>query len=95
MCTIINKFQALLTMIYNISADDLSYKKYATQAHTSFGTYTDAMNAVDGNSATCMRTHHIGRSSPDKTLWWRVDLGGVYSIYSIHIVFKNYNDFGV
>lgn len=41
-----------------------------------------------------MRTNQIGRHDPDKTVWWIVDLGGVYSIYSIHIMFKNYPGYG-
>lgn len=39
-----------------------------------------------------MRTYPIGieNTIPDKTVWWKVDLGGVYNIYSIDIQFKNY-----
>lgn len=54
-----------------------------------------ASYAVDRNSATCMRTYEIGPNSPDKTTWWKVDLGEVYSIYSIDIMFKNYDGFGM
>ena len=54
-----------------------------------------AGNAVDGNITTCMRTDAIGRTSPDKTVWWKVDLGGVYKIYSVNIVFKNYGGYGI
>ncbi|XP_052695521.1 protein draper-like [Crassostrea angulata] len=50
-----------------------------------------AGNAVDRNTLTCMRTLEIGTRSPDKTMWWRVDLEGLYSIYSINIIFKNYD----
>uniref|UniRef100_A0A8W8NYI9 Multiple epidermal growth factor-like domains 10 n=1 Tax=Magallana gigas TaxID=29159 RepID=A0A8W8NYI9_MAGGI len=32
-------------------------------------------------------------TSPYKTTWWKVDLGGVYSIYSVTILFKNYNGY--
>uniref|UniRef100_A0A8W8P1M3 Uncharacterized protein n=1 Tax=Magallana gigas TaxID=29159 RepID=A0A8W8P1M3_MAGGI len=39
-----------------------------------------------------MRTLEIGSNSPYKTVWWKVDLGGVYSIYSINVLFKNYDD---
>lgn len=80
-----------------LSIDDLSYNKVATQSHTFTGTsyLYDASNAVDGNAATCMRTKEIGSRSPDKTVWWKVDLGEVYNIYSISILFKNYNGNGL
>lgn len=68
----------------------MSYNKVATQSHTYPGTDYDASNAVDRNTATCMRTEAIGINSPDKTVWWKVDLGGVHTIYRISIVFKNY-----
>lgn len=70
--------------------DDLSYNKFATQSHT-FGNKSgyDANNAVDRNTATCMRAKPIGFLSPYKTVLWKVDLGGVYSIYSINLQFKN------
>lgn len=57
----------------------------------------EASNAVDGNTATCMRTIVIGTglSTPDKTVWWKVDLGGVYNIYRINILFKNYDGYGM
>lgn len=42
-----------------------------------------------------MRTYEIGRNSPDKTTWWKLDLGRVYNIYSIDILFKNYDGFGM
>lgn len=28
-------------------------------------------------------------------MWWKVDFGGKYSIYSIYILFKNYDSFGM
>lgn len=37
----------------------------------------------------------MGRNSPFKTMWWKVDLGGLYNIYSINIVFKNYDGEGM
>ena len=74
--------------------DDLSYKKDASQSHTFKGTGYGAQNAVDGDKATCMRTKDIGPNSQDKTVWWRVDLGGVYNIYSVNILFKNYDEYG-
>lgn len=54
-----------------------------------------ASNALDKNTATCMRADTIGPNSPDKTTWWKVDLGGVYNIFSVNIVFKNYNSHGM
>lgn len=74
--------------------DDLSLNKVATQSNTSTGTYSDASNAIDGNTTTCMRTQPIGPNNPDRTVWWRVDLGGLKNIYSISALFKNYNDYG-
>lgn len=38
-----------------------------------------------------MRTEDIGTTSNnDKTTWWYVDLGGVYNVYNIRILFKDY-----
>ncbi|XP_011423742.2 uncharacterized protein [Magallana gigas] len=80
--------------------DDLSFQKIATQSKPFVGTagtnqLYEASNAVDGNTATCMRTIVIGTglSTPDKTVWWKVDLGGVYNIYRINILFKNYDGY--
>ncbi|XP_078329582.1 receptor-type tyrosine-protein phosphatase epsilon-like [Crassostrea virginica] len=42
-----------------------------------------------------MRTVPIGKTSVDKTMWWRVDLGGVYNIYSVGILFKDYVGEGI
>lgn len=78
-----------------LSVDDLSYKKVVTQSQKYFVNGYDASNAVDGNTATCMRILPIGPTNPDKTVWWKVDLGGVYSIYNINILFKNYDGYGV
>ena len=77
------------------STDDLSHNKAASQSHTYPGTGYGAENAVDGNTATCTRTEAIGPNSPDKTVWWKVDLGGVYNIFSVNILFKNYNGYGM
>lgn len=71
--------------------DDLSYNKSATQSHTFKGTIYEAGRAVDRNTTTCMRTLEIGTTSYYKTVWWKVDLGGVYSIYNINILFMNYD----
>lgn len=47
-----------------------------------------AGNAVDGNNKTCMRTEDIGINAKiHKTLWY-VDLGNIYSLYSIRIEFQ-------
>ena len=79
--------------------DDLSYKKDASQSHTFpesvLGPGYGAEKAVDGDTATCMRTKEIGQNSQDKTVWWKVDLGGVYNIYSVNILFKNYDGYGI
>ena len=75
--------------------DDLSHNKDASQSHTVQGTGFGAENAVDGNTATCMRTEPIGPNSPYKSVWWKVDLGGVYNIYSVNILFKNYDGEGM
>lgn len=43
-----------------------------------------------------MRTKPIGLYQyPDRTVWWKVDLGRVYNIYSINILFKNYDGSGM
>ncbi|XP_078328157.1 uncharacterized protein LOC144623568 [Crassostrea virginica] len=52
-----------------------------------------ASYAVDRNITTCMRTKPIGVNSPEKTVWWKVDLGGVYNIYSVNILFRNYTEY--
>lgn len=73
--------------------DDISRFKSATQSHTAAGS-TDqyaASNAVDGQTTTCMRTEVIGKNSLAKTVWWKVDFGGVFNIYSINIQFKKYD----
>ena len=76
---------------------DLSYTKNATQstiAPSSTNAFS-AAKAVDRDMTTCMRTNDIGRTSPDKSMWWKVDLGLVYTIHSVSIMFKNYIDKGV
>nr|XP_022305554.1 multiple epidermal growth factor-like domains protein 10 isoform X2 [Crassostrea virginica] len=40
-----------------------------------------------------MRTKPIGPNALDRTVWWKVDLGGVYNIYSVSILFKNYDGY--
>lgn len=75
--------------------DDISLNKFATQSHTWVGTGYEAAKAVDGNPATCMRTMVIGLNSNEKTLWWKVDLGGVYNIYRVNIQYKNYEGYEI
>ena len=78
----------------------MSRDKIATQS-TTFLAPSDyvhayvAGNVVDRNVTTCMRTEGIGGNSPEKTVWWEVDLGGVHSIYSVDIVFKSYDGWGI
>ena len=75
--------------------DDLSHKKDASQSHTFPGPGYGAGNAVDRNTATCMRTESVGPNNIYKAVWWKVDLGGVYNIYSVNILFKNYDGYGM
>lgn len=81
-----------------VLTDDLSFQAVASQwpaypSSTSSALY-EASNAVDRNTATCMRTNDIGLQSPQKSTWWKIDLGGVYNIYSIRILFKEYDNLG-
>lgn len=85
--------QKLYIYLSIYSTDEISLNKVATQSHTHKGDSYPAHNAVDRNTRTCMSTRDIGTSSNNKTVWWKVDLGGVYSIYSVTILFKNYKDF--
>ncbi|XP_061170722.1 uncharacterized protein LOC133180169 [Saccostrea echinata] len=78
-------------------ADDLSYGKASSQILTlpppllpNDQTVNLASNAVDRNPSTCTGTEPIGTSSKYTSVWWRVDLGGIYSIHSIRILFKDY-----
>ena len=84
----------------HVFADDLSKNKVSEQSPKIEPSQIDpnryvAGNAVDRNVTTCMRTKTIGPNSPYKTVWWRVDLGGVYNIYSVNILFKNYDGYGI
>lgn len=78
-------------------AEDLSYRKVAIQSpiYPSSNTFYVASNAVDRNANTCMRTDQIGYGTSNKITWWKVDLGAIYNIYSIDILFKNYEGHGV
>nr|XP_034322549.1 multiple epidermal growth factor-like domains protein 10 [Crassostrea gigas] len=53
----------------------------------------DASKAVDRNPLTCMRANAVGQTSEDKIVWWKVDLGGIYRIYSINILFRSYDGY--
>lgn len=79
-------------------ADNLSLKKNASLSPIitpdPFNQYR-ASNAVDGNTGTCMRTSDIGTTALHKATWWKVDLGGMNSIYSINILYKNYDSLGM
>ena len=91
--------ECLITYVYT-HTDDLSKDKVATQSTTTpYGTNISyvAGNAVDRDIRTYMRTEVIGTTSAFKykTIWWKVDLGGVYSIYSVNILFKNYDGLGM
>nr|XP_022305526.1 receptor-type tyrosine-protein phosphatase epsilon-like isoform X2 [Crassostrea virginica] len=79
-----------------LAYDDLSKQKIATQSTTVQGDQYKAGNAVDRDTKTCMRTKEIGQGEQiiDKTVWWKVDLGGVYNIYSVNIQFRNYDGYG-
>ncbi|XP_056003692.1 multiple epidermal growth factor-like domains protein 11 [Ostrea edulis] len=83
----------LSQILYSYAYDDLSKDQYAVQSTTSYCVPQSncvAGNAVDGIHSTCMRAGVIGSLSPDKTVWWSVDLGNIYSIYSVRILFKDY-----
>lgn len=77
--------------------ENLSLKKNASQSPIitpdPLNQYR-ASNAVDGNTGTCMRTNDIGTAALHKATWWKVDLGGVYNIYDINVLFKNYDNLG-
>lgn len=81
-------------LIFKLLTDDLSNNKVATQSHNFPGHIYGASLAVDRDATTCMRTNSIGQNSFYRTMWWKVDLGGLYSIYSITILFKNYEGYG-
>ena len=87
----------LRTSMFIFHKDDLSFQKSATQSLTYHGPTEmyGADNAVDRDTSTCMRTDAIGPNCPYKRVWWKVDLGGVYTIYSVNILFKNYDGYGM
>lgn len=83
---------------YFFLTDDLLFQAVASQSPifpaASAHYLYNASNAIDRNTSTCMRTDEIGTNSPQKNMWWKVDLGTAYGIYSIDILFKNYKDEG-
>eukprot|EP00105_Crassostrea_gigas_P036086 XP_019920234.1 PREDICTED: uncharacterized protein LOC109617834 [Crassostrea gigas] len=86
-----------LSEIYGVSRafDDLSFKAVASQSKIALGqpiAYA-ASNAVDRDIATCTRADEIGMNALDKTTWWKVDLNGTFNIFSINILFKNYENY--
>lgn len=83
------------TLSLQYFTDDLSQNKVATQSQTEPDPKFYAHNAVDRDSLSCMRPKPIGLNNPDERVWWKVDLGRVYNIYSINILFKNYDGFGM
>lgn len=86
-------------MYLSISTDDLTFQAHASQSPILPVSYPyelyEANNAIDRNTAKCMRTDNIGFNSQFKFMWWKLDLGGVYNIYSIHILFKEYEQYGM
>lgn len=83
-----------MDIIFSFPSDDLSYNKSTTQSHIYPGQDYAARYAVDRNTASCMRTNDIGGNSPYSTTWWKVDLSRIFNIYSINILFKNYDGKG-
>lgn len=86
-----------IKQLAHFCTDDLSFKAVASQSTTHEGSIIlyAASNAVDRDTDTCMRTDKIGITAPGKTVWWKVDLGGTFNIYSINILFKNYDNYGM
>lgn len=83
-------------MYFFLIKDDLSYNQTANQKNTynNLEKQHSASFAVDRDMTTCMRTNPIGTNSPLQDVWWKVDLGGYYSIASINIIFRSYSNAG-
>ncbi|XP_062573679.1 uncharacterized protein LOC134235558 [Saccostrea cucullata] len=77
-----------------LSFDELSRDKIATQSKV-FGCIPPCgpEKAIDGDIETCMKNDAIGQNSPDKTVWWTIDLGSNLNIYSIIVYFRDYGDY--
>lgn len=84
-----------MTLVFYFCTDDLSFQKVASQSSTWYGYIHNASYAVDRNTSTWARMLEMGRSSLTKTAWWKVDLGGVYNIYSINVLFKLWDGYGM
>ncbi|XP_062615557.1 multiple epidermal growth factor-like domains protein 10 [Saccostrea cucullata] len=85
----------LLNILSIHGYDNLSEGKHSIQSSTWICPpqncyFYAANNAVDGDISTCMRTDTFGTTSSHKTVWWRVDLGDIKSIYSIRIQFRDF-----
>lgn len=80
----------------HLFADDLSFNAVTSQSKILFDPLNMyvASHAVDRKTATCMRTVAIGNTADVKSTWWKVNLGGAFNIYSINILFKNYDNLG-
>lgn len=52
-------------------------------------------NVVDREIVMCMRVEEIGMNVLDKIMWWKVDLNGMFNIFSISILFRNYKNYGM
>lgn len=84
-------------ILFLLLLDDLSVGKIAIQSHTyPFpGSLYSANNALDRKTDTCTRTRVIGDRYQYNTVWWIVDLGRVHNVYTIDILFKNYDGDGM
>ena len=78
-----------------MSKDKNAIQSTTSVASISYANGYVAGNAVDRNTTTCTRMEIIGENSPEISVWWKVDLDGVYNIYSVNILFKNYNGYGM
>lgn len=84
-----------LYTLYIFYVEDISYNKSTSQSHSQTDKYHGASQAVDRNTLTCTSTYNIGLNSSHKTVWLKVDLGGIFNIYGINIQFKNYEGYGM
>lgn len=73
--------------------DDLSVNKVATESPTIILPIYEAKLAVDRDIKTCMRTDPIAIDGVEKKTWWKVDLGRISNLYSITILFRNYDGY--
>nr|XP_022305539.1 receptor-type tyrosine-protein phosphatase alpha-like [Crassostrea virginica] len=89
----VNLIFFLMRVPFAYAYDDLSDHKPATQKPKAENDRYKPANAVDREVSTCMRTTDIGSTGNVHEMWWKVDLGGVYNIYSVNILFKNYGGY--